>query len=419
MQKRIITLLCTLGLALSPIAAEAQRLNIRPDAPTRYTVRQGDTLWGISGRYLYSPWQWSRLWGANRSRIHNPHLIYPGQVLVLRYVNGQPRLSIEGDNRGIPTIRLRPQLRETSSGYGISTINVNFYRMFMRNPQIIPQHQSDKAPRLVAGPEGRTMFAMGDRIYAYGITEPGEYLIYRPIKDIIDPDTNKYLGQQVIFTGKVATLPITQSALDNRTAQDASELPANQYYTRLHPLLKVPTETATPLQITEQVAEIRNGDFLLPYHGEADSFNMMPHAPSRHVDGKILSILEGVSEAGQFSTITINRGSADGLDKGTVLSLYKQSRQTRVDTTNRPTVQYVSIPAEEYGLAMVYSVGEHVSSAIILESKGNASVGDKISEPGHDLDDMGNDSKHVPNTPQGPYEDHNHYDPRTLIEPTR
>ena len=106
MQQRIITLLCMAGMAISA-HTQAASLKIRPNAPQRYVVKNGDTLWGISGKYLYSPWQWNRLWGANRNAIRNPHLIYPGQVLVLRYVNGQPRLGFEHAQTrsdGIPVI---------------------------------------------------------------------------------------------------------------------------------------------------------------------------------------------------------------------------------------------------------------------------------------------------------------------------
>ncbi len=420
MRKHIITLLCAIGLTVSALPAEAApNLRLRANAPARYTVRQGDTLWGISGKYLHRPWQWPQLWGANRRTIRNPHLIYPGQVLVLHYVNGQPRLRIENAG-GIPTIKLQPRVRETSSGYGISTININYYRMFMKHPQVIARRTTQDAPRIIAGPEGKTMYSLGDRVYAYGITQPGEYLVYRPVKDIRDPETGKFIGQQVVFSGKLATLPVTSSALDNRSERDRRELPDNQYYTRLHPLVKVPTETAQALQIREQVAEIREGDYLMYYNGEENAFNMMPHAPENQVNALIVDVLDGISEAGQFSTITLNKGLADGLDKGTVLSLYRQSRQVRTDVTNRPTIKYVNIPSEEIGLAMVYSVGEHVSSAIILESTSNVSIGDKATEPGHDLDDMGGDSRHAPNTPQGPYEyEHHQYDFRSNIDPTR
>lgn len=410
MQKRIITLLCAAGLAISAPAFSAA-LKVRPDAPTRYVVKQGDTLWGISGKYLYRPWQWSRLWGANRSKIRNPDRIYPGQVLVLRYVNGRPRLSVErGAGGDIPLVKLSPRVREVSSGYGIQAVNVNFYRMFMQHPQVIDQMQTQHAPRLVEGPESRLIYSKGDRVYAYEITEPGRYLVYRARKDITDPETKKYLGQEVVFSGIVATLPGTNSALDSRTREDAEALPNNEYYTRLYPMLKVPTQTAQPMVVEEAVSEIRKGDYLLKLEDGGDSFNMMPHAPSQHIDAKVVSIFDGISEAGQFQTITLNKGSAHGLEKGTVLSLYKRSRQVKMDMQkgkdgSRSVVKYLSIPAEEAGLAMVYRVSQNLASAIILESKTNISIGDTASEPGQDLDNMLDDGRHEPNVPQDPHDD--------------
>lgn len=410
MQKRIITLLCAAGLAISAPAFSAA-LKVRPDAPTRYVVKQGDTLWGISGKYLYRPWQWSRLWGANRSKIRNPDRIYPGQVLVLRYVNGRPRLSVErGAGGDIPLVKLSPRMREVSSGYGIQAVNVNFYRMFMQHPQVIDQMQTQHAPRLVEGPDSRLIYSKGERVYAYEITEPGRYLVYRARKDITDPETKKYLGQEVVFSGIVATLPGTNSALDSRTREDAEALPNNEYYTRLHPMLKMPTQTAQPMVVEEAVSEIRKGDYLLKLEDGGDSFNMMPHAPSQHIDAKVVSIFDGISEAGQFQTITLNKGSAHGLEKGTVLSLYKRSRQVKMDMQkgkdgSRSVVKYLSIPAEEAGLAMVYRVSQNLASAIILESKTNISIGDTASEPGQDLDNMLDDDRHEPNVPQDPHDD--------------
>lgn len=414
MQKRIITLLCAASMAVSA-QIHAAALKVWPNAPQRYVVKQGDTLWGISGKYLYSPWQWNRLWGANRSDVRNPHMIYPGQVLLLRYVNGQPRLGFESssfNSDGIPVIKLHPRVREASSGYGIQTVNVNFYRMFMQHPQIIDQMKTQNAPKLIEGPDNRLMYSKGERVYAYGITEPGRYLVYRATKDITDPDTHKYLGQEVVFSGIVSTLPYTNSALEAASDKDKEYLKEGEYYTRIHPLAKVPTQTAQPMVVEEAVSEIRKGDFLLKMTDEGKSFQMMPHAPTRHIDAKVVSIFDGVSEAGQFQTITLNKGEADGLDKGTVLSLYKRSRQVKVDLENgkkgsKSVVKYVSIPAEEVGLAMVYRTGERLASAIILESLTSVNIGDTASEPGRDLDNMADDKPHVRNEPQDSHDTRN------------
>ena len=397
MQQRIITLLCMAGMAISA-HTQAASLKIRPNAPQRYVVKNGDTLWGISGKYLYSPWQWNRLWGANRNAIRNPHLIYPGQVLVLRHVNGQPRLGFEHAQTrsdGIPVIKLHPRVRETS-GYGIPTVNVNLYRMFMKHPQIIAPEETANAPRLIAGPDNRVLYTQGNRVYAYGLTEPGRYLTYRVNKNITDPETGKFLGQEVVFSGIANTLPYTDSALENRTRASDEKLKSNEYYTQVNKAMKLRTQSAQPLVIEEAVSEIRKDDYLLKLPEGLDSFNVMPHAPARPIQAKVVSIFDGVGEAGQFQTITLDKGELDGLDKGTVVSLYKRGSQVRVNLSNnlirkpkdKDTVELVSIPAEEIGLAMVYRTSDQLASAIILESLNSVSIGDTVSEPGRDLDNM-------------------------------
>ncbi|HEY9913634.1 TPA: LysM peptidoglycan-binding domain-containing protein [Neisseria meningitidis] len=389
MQRRIITLLCAAGMAFSTQTLAAN-LEVRPNAPERYTVKQGDTLWGISGKYLYSPWQWSRLWDANRDQIHNPDLIYPDQVLVLRHVDGEPRLGLEQTD-GIPVVKMSPD--KEVSGYGIPAIDVNFYRIFMRHPQIVSRKETAAAPRLLSGPEGRLLYTKGTRVYTKGLKEPGRYLTYRINKNITDPDTGKFLGQEVAFSGIVRSLDYTDSALEQRSKQAGERLKDNEYHTRTHPLITpLRTPSIQPLVVETAISEIQQGDYLMKMPEDTDRFNMMPHEPSRPVQAKIVSVFEGTRIAGQFQTITIDKGEADGLDKGTVLSLYKRKKTMQVDLSNnfksRDTVELISTPAEEVGLAMVYRTSEHLSSAIILENISDISVGDTAANPGRDLDNI-------------------------------
>lgn len=389
MQRRIITLLCAAGMAFSTQTLAAN-LEVRPNAPERYTVKQGDTLWGISGKYLYSPWQWSRLWDANRDQIHNPDLIYPDQVLVLRHVDGEPRLGLEQTD-GIPVVKMSPD--KEVSGYGIPAIDVNFYRIFMRHPQIVSRKETAAAPRLLSGPEGRLLYTKGTRVYTKGLKEPGRYLTYRINKNITDPDTGKFLGQEVAFSGIVRSLDYTDSVLEQRSKQAGERPKDNEYHTRTHPLITpLRTPSIQPLVVETAISEIQQGDYLMKMPEDTDRFNMMPHEPSRPVQAKIVSVFEGTGIAGQFQTITIDKGEADGLDKGTVLSLYKRKKTMQVDLSNnfksRDTVELISTPAEEVGLAMVYRTSEHLSSAIILENISDISVGDTAANPGRDLDNI-------------------------------
>ncbi|WP_037585351.1 LysM peptidoglycan-binding domain-containing protein [Stenoxybacter acetivorans] len=424
MQKRLSLLLCALCAALSLPAAANNSSSVRADAPTRYTVKTGDTLWGISKKFLNRPWQWPQLWNANRNEIRNPQRIYPGQVLVLNYVNGQPRLSIEGND--IPTVKLSPKIRNISEGYGISTLDVDFYSIFMKHPQFIDQAETRNAPRLVAGPDSRILYSTGDRVYADRTLVPGRYLVYRATKDLLDPDTKKYLGQEVIFGGELATLDSRNTALANRSHDDRQTLSKDEYYTQLHPLLKVPTDTAQPLMVTESVSEIVKGNYLISRDDMPANIQLMPHAPRSRIDAKIISVMDSIEEAGPYQTVTLDKGVADGVDIGTVMSVYKRSKQIKVDVPkatevsgSRAMLKYLSIPAEEVALLMVYRTGEHLSSAVILEARANSSIGDLVSNPGYDLDNIPEQYEHAPNVPQESHDWlHNQYDMNSNINLT-
>lgn len=393
MQKTIITLLCAAGMMISTTAATAENLRIRKNAPARYTVKHGDTLWDISGKYLYRPWKWPALWGMNRKQIKNPNLIYPGQTLVLTYVNGKPRLSVaRGSQSNIPTYKLNPQVRDLGSGYAIPTINVNFYHMFMKTPQFMTSEQLAHAARIVAGPDNRMYYSGGDRIYADGIAESGTYLVFRPNGPIVDPRSKANLGILVEYVGEASTLVTPNSRLSYRTAEEEANLARDEYYSNTKNGLlvgkKVATRTAQPMIIDGALSEIHQGDYLIKKSPALTEFHYVPHEPATRVDADIISIMEGVEESGTMQTLILNKGEADGLDNGTVLSIYRRGQVVKSDwrSPNEKATHFVNTPNEEIGLAMVYRTGAHVSSAIILESIKNVNRGDLLSTPGQDLD---------------------------------
>ena len=393
MQKTIITLLCAASMVISTTAATADTLRVRKNAPARYTVKQGDTLWGISGKYLYRPWKWPALWGMNRKQIRNPNLIYPGQTLVLTYVNGKPRLSVaRGSKSDIPTFKLNPKVRDLGSGYAIPTIDVNFYHMFMKTPQFMTKEQLANAARIVSGPDDRMYYSGGDRIYADGITETGTYLVFRSNGPIVDPRSKADLGILVEYVGEASTLITPNSRLSYRTAEEEANLASDEYYSNTKNGLlagkKVATRTAQPMIVDGSLSEIHKGDYLIRKTPELTEFHYAPHEPVTRVDADIISIMDGVEEGGTMQTLILNKGEADGLDNGTVLSIYRRGKVVKSDwkTPNEKATHFVNTPNEEIGLAMVYRTGAHVSSAIILESVKNVNRGDLLSTPGQDLD---------------------------------
>lgn len=417
MQKPIITLLCALGLAIS--APAISKTGVRSDAPTRYTVKQGDTLWSISKRYMRNPAKWSQLWGVNKQQVKNPHRIYPGQVLVLSYVNGQPRLGVENSGE-ITTITLRPQAYEESNGYSIPTLPIGILRSFMKHPGVIDtkdvyfshedsaiRHPSitdtadtKDAPRLVAGPDKRLMYSNGDRVYAQGITKPGRYLVYRITGDIIDPETNKLLGQEITYSGEVKTLVSRMGGPKiHRSEKDAPYLEKDERFTEHHPLIKVPTKVAQPMEVVKANSEMVEGNYLLYVpENSNDRFSFIPHGPFAQVDAKVIRIFDGVSEAGQNQTILLNKGERDGIDRGTVLSLYRIKHKVQMaDDGIKAKMKYLSIPAENIGYAMVYRTSDHLAHAIIVESTVNINVGDVATNPGLDMEDIDIKGRHIPN----------------------
>ncbi len=395
MQKPIITLLCATSMIIST-SAIAENLRIKPSAPARYTVKKGDTLWGISGKYLYRPWKWPALWNMNRSKIRNPHWIYPGQVLVLRYINGRPVLSVEGGQQGIPTIKLNPHVRDLGSGYGIPSINLNFYRMFMKTPQFVTEAQLRDAARLVSGPENHIYYVPGDRVYADGIKEPGTYMVFRFTRDLHDPVTKKYLGKLVEFVGEVATLDTPNSALSHRSAEAQAALRGDEYYVH-NGKKQVVVHTAQPMLVTGSLSEIHQGDYLIKRPDNYNSFNYAPHEPEGAIDASIINIMDGIEESAAMQTIILNKGTADGLDEGTVLGIYRRGKTaiSPYQPEGEKHKRLVNTPNQEIGLAMVYRSAEHVSSAIILESVTNVNLDDLVSVPGQDLDTFGERSTNI------------------------
>lgn len=388
----------------APAFAKTKSLKVRPNAPKRYVVKQGDTLWGVSGKYLYRPHQWPSLWNVNRAKIRNPHLIYPGQVLYLTYVNGRPVLRVGKGASGRRTggfVKLRPSVRDMGSGYGIQTLDVDFYRLFMKHPQFVSDKELKHAPRIVAGPDGRDIYTATDRIYADGLIEPGEYLIFRVSQDLKDPTTGKSLGKLVEFSGEAVTLNNNNSALANRdstTALDGlkpkvrnkleAKLGSDEYYVKSGEKLPTAVRTAVPMIIEVANTEIQRGDYLIRKPDVMSQFNAMPHEPDAPVEARIISVMDGISEAGMGQSIILNKGLADGVDEGTVLSVYKGNRlvQTEWNNPNRKATKTVSLPTEESALVMVYRAADNVSSAIVLESKSSVSTQDIAREPGQDLE---------------------------------
>jgi hypothetical protein len=182
------------GVPLSELAA---------NAPDTYTVKKGDTLWAISGMFLKSPWRWPELWGMNLDQIHNPHLIYPGQLLVLEKIDGMARLKLGSVVGGTDTIKLSPSIRSESSESGaIASIPMNLIGPFLTDSMVFTANDLATAPRIVATQENRVLLGRGDKAYVSGqLGNTRNWQVFRPAKPIVDPDTKEILGYEARYVG--------------------------------------------------------------------------------------------------------------------------------------------------------------------------------------------------------------------------
>ncbi|CAI3786389.1 hypothetical protein AHFPHNDE_00019 [Pseudomonas sp. MM227] len=338
------SLLALLMLAMAGLA-QAQ-VQLRDGYPQRYTVVRGDTLWDISGKFLSQPWQWPHLWHAN-PKIANPDLIYPGDSLVLGFVNGQPQLMLErGASRG--TIKLSPRVRTTPVAEAIPSIPLESINSFLLTNRIMDSvEQFNAAPYIVAGNAERVLSGMGDRIYARGAFDPAQsvYGIFRQGKTYIDPDTQEFLGINADNIGG-GEIVATEGDISTLVLQRSRE-------------------------------EVRLGDRLFSDEQRAVNSTFFPSAPETDIRGVIIDVPRGVTQIGKYDVVTLNRGTRDGLREGNVLAVYKTGETVR----DRITGEQVKVPDERSGLLMVFRTYEKLSYGLILNANRSLAVMDKVGNP--------------------------------------
>jgi hypothetical protein len=394
-------LVVTLALLLAAPAL-ADSLELQDNAPDKYVVVKGDTLWDISGRFLKDPWRWPQIWNMNREEIKNPHWIYPGDMVVLDRSGKEPRLSlVKGGDNGMRTIKLSPGVRATDIGdEAIPAIPIRVIHPFLSQPRVVPKGALDDAPFILGTNAERVILGSGDEAFATGgkagVTR---WNVLRPGKALKDPETGEVLGYEVEYLGDARTL-----------VEGAPQ----------------------KIRITQSAQEILPKDKLVEA-SDSTTFEYLPRAPENQISGRIISAYGGLSDSGRYQTVVINRGSNDGLEPGHVLSVFREGKAvdlTRdekdrmtwvnektsgvpdggawlysdvrclkedgkatydqvVDVNNsfRKTClgnssdRAVKLPNARSGLVMVYRVYDRVSYALIMQSDGPVYLLDSVKTP--------------------------------------
>jgi hypothetical protein len=336
---RIISALI-LAMAATLCNAAEPPLQLADNAPGRHIVVPGDTLWGIAGKFLKEPWRWPEVWRMNREQIKNPHRIFPGDVIVLdRDADGNPRLSVQN-------AKLQPQVYSEQISTAIPSIPPNAINPFLSAPLIVEANALDDAARIVATQQDRVFLGNGDTAYvANADPSKEEWQVYRKGRVLPDPETKEPLGYEAFYLGTARQIEPGDPAI---------------------------------FEIITSKEEIGRGDRLLPAT-PPPLLSYMPHKPEQPVDGRIISVYGGVNEAGQYSIVSLNLGSQNGLEIGHVLAL--QRNRVVVQRDENGNKENVRVPNERYGLVFVFRTFERISYALVMQSDGSVKINDFIRKP--------------------------------------
>lgn len=357
--------------SVSQNSVQQDTLVLNPDHPDTYLVKKGDTLWGISISFLRDPWLWPELWAMNE-QVQNPHLIYPGDVLKLVYIDGRPTLTIAerterakraaahaadegstlegrsnkrlGSTSGLD--KLSPRIRVEPLDKAITSIPINAIRPFLRRPHVLSKREFEEAPYVLANFGDVEVGAANKNVYARGIDSPdiAEYMIIRMKESFRDPDSGEVLGYEGRFVSEARVERLGDPSI---------------------------------LKLSNSGQEVRKGDRLVPLMAGYFPDSYYPHAPAKDVSGKIISLIDGASYIGQYHVVVLNMGRQDDMEEGHVLAVFSNLGELDDDIEGGS----VELPPMKNGLILVFRVFERVSYALVMESSSEMRVNDVVTNP--------------------------------------
>jgi len=317
-------------------------------APNEYVVQVGDTLWDIANTFLRDPWYWPEVWYVN-PQVENPHLIYPGDVLALVTIDGQTRIT---NVRG-STYRLSPQARISPLSESISSIPYEEISAFLSRGLVIEKDEADRLPYILATRGDHMIASAGNEVYIRG-GQPAQngtrYSVVHVGDELVDPDDGDVIGFQGIYIGEGAL---------SRGGDPAT------------------------VALTDTNREALTGDRLIPESVDIP-LNFFPKAPDIDVDGRIISVVDGVSLIGQYQVVVMNRGARNGLAPGDVLTVYQAGEVVTDRFGGNSFVgggEQVTLPDEEAGTIMVFKVYDRIGYGLVMEATSDIHVLDAVRNP--------------------------------------
>jgi LysM domain len=346
-------LVVSMALATAASGLFAQQgggIPLNPAHPDTYVVKKGDTLWDISSMFLRDPWYWPEIWYVN-PQVENPHLIYPGDVLTLVYVDGQPQIrSSRGEVASASgTERLSPRIREEQLTEAVTTIPYDVVAPFLEKGMVLTRDEIDDLPHIVALRDDHLLGASGNEAYARGDLAGVEstYSVVHIGDKLVDPDDGDLLGYEATYVA------------EGRVRRGG--------------------DPAT-VSLSESRREAMKGDRLIA-RSEPLPLQFEPRSPDRPVEGRIVHVVDGVTQIGQYQVIVINRGTRHGLAPGHVLSVWQAGDRVADSADSSLFGRKVQLPDEQAGLLMVFKTYERLSYALVVRAEGPIHTLDKVRNP--------------------------------------
>jgi len=328
--------------ALVQPAVAAAPVELAKNAPDSYVVKKGDTLWDISGKFLKRPWRWPEVWQMNREEIRNPHLIYPGQIIMLDRSGPYLRLGRRVGRDIKPTVYTEP------AEQAIPSIPQNEIAPFLTQPLVVDEKNIADSATIIATQENRLFTGQGDTVFAKDVSpDVDSWYIYRPARPLEDPVTKEVLGYEAVHLG---TADVTQHG------------------------------APAVLEITVAKQEIGTGERMLPAT-RPDLLSYVPHAPTSEVDGRVIGIYGGVSETGRQGVITLGVGASNGIEVGHVLALYRNRGKVQYKDEDTGDKEEFELPEHRYGLVFVFRVFDRVSYGLVVDATAPVKVADTVRTP--------------------------------------
>ncbi|MGE6334034.1 LysM peptidoglycan-binding domain-containing protein [Stenotrophomonas sp. NPDC077659] len=361
--------------AMLTVAAYATAVEVNGGHPDTYVVRKGDTLWDIAGRFLQKPWLWPEIWQAN-PQIANPHLIYPGDVLSLAYldrVTAQPGPRTEAPVTGVPLAEVEPFLKQLSVVDSI-----------------------DQLPYVAGLEDNRLRATSGQTVYVrLADAQVGQrWAVVRPTVRYAQPKPTEDLTANGDVTPGSGNLWKAYNAPNHRRGVLGYEL-AQVGLGTITQVAGGRTEASTlVLDANTNGREVRAGDRLVPVEAQPYDLQFFPHVPTASLEGldvRVLAVADMFNAGGPRDVIAISAGRSQGVDNGTVFSLWRQGshvahrmkypNSSRMDDSPSTGAGRVSLPDEYAAHAMVFRTFDNVSYALVMQGVKPVKVGYSAQHP--------------------------------------